>query len=201
MRPTGTGGKAKDLTTDEVRRIVKCLAGTRHELRDLALFHLGLGTGCRIGELAQLRVGDVANAQGKVLAELRLEKHSTKSKRSRTVFLSEQAQAHLQRHVDALREQERAQPGAPVFAGQRRPTDPMSANVATNVIARIFRRAGVQGASSHSLRRTFANTLLRQGADLYLIKELLGHSSLTTTAEYFQVDPLRAATMVGALKF
>ena len=93
-RPRGTGGKAEELTPAEIRRIDKCLTGTRHELRNRALFYLGLGSGMRIGELVALAVKDVA-PHGKVLSRIVLEKHITKAKKSRTVALSRQAVAHV----------------------------------------------------------------------------------------------------------
>ena len=59
-RPRGTGGKAEELTKDEIKRIDKCLTDTRHEIRNRALFYLGLGSGMRISELVNLRIKDVA---------------------------------------------------------------------------------------------------------------------------------------------
>ena len=76
VRPIGTGGKAEELSRDQIRRLDRCLTGSRTALRDRALIYLGLGSGMRIGELARLRWEDVAPA-GKVLSRIVLEKHST----------------------------------------------------------------------------------------------------------------------------
>jgi len=48
----------------------------------------------------------------------------------------------------------------------------------------LLRAAGIEGATSHSLRRWHANTLRRQGVDLVVIQGQLGHSLLATTAVY-----------------
>jgi integrase/recombinase XerD len=64
----------------------------------------------------------------------------------------------------------------------------------------LYRRAQLQGkVTTHSLRKSFANTLDRRGVRLKVVKELLGHSSLATTDRYLSVteDELRAA--VGKL--
>ena len=195
-RPRGTGGKAEELTPAEIRRIDKCLTGTRHELRNRAIFYLGLGSGMRISEIVGLQVEDVAPF-GKVQDRIVLEKHSTKSRRSRTVAVSSQAVHHLEVYL-ASREPETDEP---LFPSQVRPRQPMTSTNAINTLKKMFEEAGVANASSHSLRRTHANTLRRRGADLKLIKEQLGHSSLAVTDRYFAVDPMEVHEVVGQLKF
>lgn len=198
-RPKGTGGQAKTLSPAEIGRLNACLIGTRHESRNRALFFLGLGTGMRISEMVGLTLTDVLDANGQVLDHIVLEKHSTKNKKSRTVFISKQAQKLLQPHAQAvLAKRGRT---APLFSGQKQPRTPMHPNVATHLVETLLKRAAIVHASSHSMRRTHANTLRRNGADLMLIKEQLGHHSLQVTQRYFQVDPIEAATVVGKLKF
>jgi len=197
-RPRGTGGKAEELKPDQIRRIDKCLTGTRHELRNRALFYLGLGSGMRISEIIGLEVGNVFS-NGKTFDRIVLEKHSTKSKRSRTVAVSKQAVKHLQVHLDSL--SVRPGPSDPLFPSQTRPRRPMSDTNAITTLKRMFQSAGVENASSHSLRRTHANTLRRHGVDLKVIQEQLGHSSLAVTERYFSVDPLEAQRAVEQLSF
>ncbi len=197
-RPKGTGGKAEELSQAEIRRIDKCLTGNRHELRNRALLYVGLGSGMRISELVALRVKHVA-PHGRVLNRVVLEKHSTKSKQSRTVALSKQAVSHLR---DYLKSRTRPlEPDAPVFPSQKHPRRPMNATWAVQLLDKMFVDAGVANASSHSLRRTHANSLRRNGVDLMIIKEQLGHSSLSTTQRYFQTDPAEVQVAVGQLKF
>lgn len=197
-RPKGTGGLAKELSADEIQRIDKCLIGTTFEQRNRALFFLGLGTGMRIAELCGLRVRDVA-PHGKVIRQIVLERHSTKSRRSRTVHVGRQAVTHVRAYLESREALEK--PREPLFPSRSRPDRPIGANTAIQILATLFERAGVAHASSHSLRRTHANMLRRNGADLKVIQEQLGHSSLATTERYFVVDPLEKSRAVDKLWF
>ena len=198
-RPIGTGGKAKELTKEEVRRIDRCLYGTHYELRNQALFFLGLGSGMRISEICGLKLKDIA-PHGKAIDQVVLEKHSTKSKRSRTVHLSKQAVKAVQKYIDGWKADSKSGQ-APLFPSRSKPQQTMAPSSASFVLKRMFNIAGVENASSHSLRRTHANMLRRHGADLKIIQQQLGHSSLTTTERYFDVDPLEIGRAVERLKF
>ncbi len=92
-------------------------------------------------------------------------------------------------------------PEDPLFAGAKNSRRAMNTTYAIQLLRKMFRDAGVPNASSHSLRRTHANTLRRHGADLMVIKEQLGHSSLATTQRYFGVDPIEAQRAVDKLRF
>jgi len=196
-RKKGSGGKAEELSKGDVKRIDKLLTGERHELRNRALLYLGLGSGMRISEMVGLKVGAVA-PHGKVVDRVILEKHSTKSKKSRTVAISRQAVKHLSVYLES-----RCMPGQeePLFPSQKHPRRPMNTSWAIQLLQKMFQDAKVSNASSHSLRRTHANTLRRNGVDMMIIKEQLGHSSLATTQRYFQTDPVEVQAAVSGLKF
>lgn len=201
-RAKGTGGQAKELTKEEIRRIDLCLTGLAREHRNRALFYLGLGSGMRISEICQLKVGDLAQQnkqdQWQIADLVNLEKHSTKSKRSRIVYLSKQAQKFLKIYLD---QRSRCFAESYLFPSVMKSGQSIQSNTAIKLLKSMFHRANVNHASSHSLRRTHANTLRRAGVDLKIIQEQLGHSSLATTERYFRVDPIEAQSAIQKLKF
>jgi integrase/recombinase XerD len=197
VRPKGTGGKAKVLSPAEIKRIEKTQRGEKHELRNLTLMHLGLGSGMRISEMLGLRIRDVS-FRGDVLDEVVLEKHSTKSLKSRTVFLADNAIRWLRKWLekrDAWDEDDW------LFPAVRDDMKPLSLQTATWVFTKMFADAGIKGAKTHSLRRTHANTLRRNAVDLKIIQEQLGHSTLAVTEAYLQVDPVEAKRAIKSLRF
>ena len=138
---------------------------------------LAVGSGMRISELIGLKLSQVANKDGKPLSNILLEKHSTKSKRSRRCYVSKQAQKHLQDYLATLPSQ--IVRNAPLFPSQK--GGHMTANSGVRLVDTLFKLAGINNATSHSLRKTHANTLRRNGCDLLIIQQQLGHSSLAIT--------------------
>jgi integrase/recombinase XerD len=187
-RPRGTGtGPARELTPDEVVRLTRCALSAR----DRALVWLCLGGGLRIGEACSLRLVDLAS-DGSVLVEA----SRAKSQRSRRVYLVPEARKHLaawlaERPSDA---------GAALFLGRDR-AGGLHPNWAVQHVQALLRAAGIAGATSHSLRRTHANTLRRHGVDLVVIQGQLGHASLSTTAVYMGASEVERASAVARIRF
>ncbi len=192
-RPPGGGGQAKVLSTEELTRVDKCLAGTRTEHRDRALLYLQYPTGMRAGELSALDVGDVLN-KGKIRKEFRLGTEDTKYCRARTIYLENpKAIAALLAYLRHRKPDLSFMGKEPLFVGQKWSRRVESRRLSPNSVVLIFRRmyarAGVLGASSHSGRRWFMTELARRGVHPRIIQQRAGHSSLATTQRYIEVTP------------
>jgi site-specific recombinase XerD len=77
----------------------------------------------------------------------------------------------------------------------------LDGNVLSRDFRALFRGCGIKGVSVHTLRHTFASHLVMNGADIYTVQKLLGHSSIKTTEIYAHLAPdyLRAA--IDKLKY
>jgi integrase/recombinase XerD len=136
---------------------------------------------------------DVMTADGQIKDEVRLLPEMTKGKHARTVFISTRLRQELQQYADIYR---RAAPlDCPLFYSQKGMRSGFTANSLTQTIAKLYRGAGLDGATSHSGRRTFLTNLANKGTAIHLLRTLAGHRSISTTATYLYSSPtqLKAA--------
>ena len=83
----------------------------------------------------------------------------------------------------------------PFFASQKSIKHGFSANSLAQKFALLHAGAGLDGASSHSGRRTFLTSLANKGTAIHILKTLAEHRNIATTAAYLYSSPtqLRAA--------
>ena len=175
--------QAKTLTQTEIAQVLAYIAQHSYALRNRVMLLTGLWSGMRVGEIASLRVGDVRNSDGTIRAEVRLTAEQTKGRQPRTVFLPQKLREELTAYL-ALRCGVRNEHPLFVTAGRRA----FSANVMAQHFHYLFRRAGVSGASSHSMRRSFITTLANQGIGVRVLASLAGHRSIAVTQRYIDVN-------------
>ena len=183
MQTAQNMSQAKTLTPTEVEHMLQYVAQHSYALRNRVMFLTGLWSGMRVGEIASLTVGDIMNVDKTIKAEVRLSAEQTKGRQPRTVFLPQKLRDELAGYM-ALRTT--AQLHHPVFitAGRRA----FSANVMTQHFYHLFKRAGIGGASSHSMRRTFITTLATKGIGVRVLASLAGHRSIAVTQRYIDVN-------------
>ena len=102
--------QAKTLTPQEFERLLAYVAGRSFAMRNRMMILISFWSGMRVGEIANLKVGDVIDTSGKVKQEIRLAAAQTKGNYARTVFLPEKLRDELQRYVDLRGKQERHGP-------------------------------------------------------------------------------------------
>lgn len=138
------------------------------------------GSGLRLSELTGLKWSQVARdgAWARVLG---------KGSRYRTVPLTESAKAMLDRYRAACREHGIQTASGPVLVSVN--GKPVGNRIIQRTVTDRLHAMGRRGKSSpHVLRHSFATHLLDHGADLMAVKEMLGHSSLSTTQKYTHVS-------------
>ena len=156
-------------TTAEVEELLDMVeGGSPLALRNRALLELLYSGGLRSAELVALDLADVDFDREAVHVR-------GKGGKERSVPLGEEASHHLARYLrDARPALARAAVDALFLSARGRRLD-------TSTVRRLLRHP-------HRLRHAFATHLLEGGADLRVIQELLGHSSLSTTQVYSHVD-------------
>jgi integrase/recombinase XerD len=175
--------QAKTLTPAEIDQVLNYIATKSFPLRNRVMLLSGLFSGMRVGEISSLTISDVMNSDRSVKAEVRLTAEQTKGRQPRTVFLPQKLRDELQSYLDLRTD---AQPEHPLFvtAGRKR----FSANVMAQHFHYLFKRAGIAGASSHSMRRSFITNLAAKGIGVRVLASLAGHRSIAVTQKYIDVN-------------
>ncbi len=169
----------KFLTVDDVFSLIEKPEGIGFApARDRAILELLYSSGLRVGELSGLDADDLSVKEGLV-------KVRGKGRKERIVPMGSKAVEALKAYVIErvlLKKRDKA-----LFLNRS----------GTRLTQRSIRRIVVKYARAvlldsrigpHTLRHTFASHLLQGGADLRVIQELLGHSSLSTTQKYTHLD-------------
>lgn len=178
----------KVLTDEHIERLLDAPASSKkpQAVRDRAILELLFSTGVRVSELTRLNRDDV-NFKTREMSIL------GKRRKIRVVFITDAAAdalgAYLKARTDAY---------PPLFLRTAGPkADAITDNGESlrltprsiwNVVHGYALRAGlVTDPSPHTIRHTLATTLLRRGADLRAVQEILGHENVSTTQIYTHV--------------
>lgn len=177
--------KVEYLTGDELQSIIASIGSDEiADLRDRAIILTIFSTGLRVSELTALDIKNV-NLDTMEFAIL------GKGRKVRVVYLTEWAceaiRAYLKKRNDHF---------PPLFLkhGKNFPIDARADDVRFDrflvtkmITARALKAGIVKPVSAHTIRHSFATTLLWNGADLRSIQELLGHKNIATTQVYTHV--------------
>jgi len=149
------------------------------ESRDVLILELFYSTGVRISELVKIKLEDI-NYQNNSISIL------GKGNKRRLVIIGNYAKKRL---LDFLNYRENIKTGY-LFQNERKSKrDHVSERFVFNIVKKYVKKVTHnQKISPHSLRHTFATHLLNNGADLMSLKELLGHSDLSSTQIYTHVN-------------
>jgi integrase/recombinase XerD len=165
------------------RLLASCDQGSSIGRRDYAILAMLVRLGLRAGEVVALELGDIDWRRGEIVV------HGKRHREERLPLPADVGEAvagYLQQgrpHSDSRH----------LFLRCNAPFSELSAwtGAIRSVVARACERAGLPHASPHRLRHTAATQMLRAGAPLSEIAQVLRHRSATTTATYAKVDHAR----------
>ncbi|HMG72911.1 MAG TPA: tyrosine-type recombinase/integrase [Pyrinomonadaceae bacterium] len=148
------------------------------DIRNLALLDLLFATGMRVGEVSSLDVADF------FVTELMFRVHG-KGGRGRLAYVVDDQTILIQKqHLEARTQLVSESPALFLNAASER----LSTQGIANIIAQFRLGAGIERhITPHMLRHTVATLLLRNGMDIRVVQEFLGHASIATTQRYTHV--------------
>lgn len=143
-------------------------------LRDATIIRVLLNTGIRVSELAALRLTDLSLEDNRGLLIVR----EGKGSKRREIPLNAEARQALRAYLEL-------RPHLPImqiFIGKG--GEAMDKRSAQRAVSHFANAAGLTGVSCHTLRHTFAKSLIDRGISLEKVAALMGHANLNTTQLY-----------------
>lgn len=182
-------GKAKILSQQEIQLLFSEGLTTS---RDRALFGICLYTACRISEACTLRRVDVFDKSRRVRPELIIRKGNTKGKlATRTIPVVEELRVLLADYNPPSYQWF-------LFPG-RHGKGHMRPDSASRILREALERIGIEGAATHSFRRTALTMMSDTGIPLRVIQEVSGHRNLEELQKYLEVRPEQVRGAVSVL--
>jgi integrase/recombinase XerC len=173
------------LTEDEANRILSLFSdGSPLSLRDKALLEILYGSGTRVSEVVSVNTNDLDLNEGEIAI-------LGKGNKERIVLIGNFAIASLKKYIQdgrpkLLKDKENKALFLNKFGGR------VTRRSVERMIKKVCTKLGIKKkVTPHTFRHSFATHLLDRGADLRVVQELLGHSSLATTQVYTHVTAER----------
>jgi integrase/recombinase XerD len=177
--------QARVLNDKELRTVLNSTKLMRHQHRNRLMVMLSYSAGLRACEIASLRLGDVIGSDGKAKQSILLEGWQTKGKQRQQAVVSDKLRKEIDMYVPKHRRN--APMDAPLLASQK--GGAFSSQTIQQVFRKLYEQVGMDGASSHSGRRTMLTKLAERGVHARVIQQIARHSSLATTQRYIEVSP------------
>ena len=190
------GKRAKTLSEAQISAILGYLSTTRHGLRNSVIFLLSLH-GLRAKEIANLELSMITGSDGELADHIAIQDKATKGKSGRVVPMNKKLQASIASYLPT-----RLHPDSKYLITTER-SEKFSANAVAVFFKRLYLKLEIQGASSHSGRRTFitqcARKITQAGGSIRDVQFLAGHRHLSTTQRYIDQDPQSQRKLVDLI--
>jgi integrase/recombinase XerD len=171
------------LTRDEIKTLLSVTKNHKHH----AIFMTAYSAGLRVSEIVHLTINDIDSKSNVICVK------QGKGKKDRFVPLSPVLLAELRQYWKRYR------PAHWLFPG-RDLQQPITRHGVTDAFKKAKIKAHItKKVSIHSLRHSFATHLLENGTDIVNIKQLLGHSSISSTLRYTRISKQRVSNIPSPL--
>lgn len=147
---------------------------SKEGVRDSAIIYTFVSTGCRVAELANIKIKDV-DFENKIC------KVMGKGRKERPVILDEAASFRLQLYLKMRKNKD---PDAPLFAHIRGEEKAVSKDGIECIIRKLRNTAGLDNITCHSFRRYNATELRKRNVNIQMIASYLGHANLNQINRY-----------------
>jgi integrase/recombinase XerD len=168
---------------EDAIRLVSSPENPKHRALLMTVYSAGL----RVSEVVSLKPHHIESGRMMIRVD------EGKGKKDRYTILSEKLLQELRNYYKACRPKEW------LFFGRSKDA-PMSISTAQRIYYKTKKNCGItQGRGIHTLRHCFATHMLEQGTDIYLIKRMMGHSSILTTYGYTHISNERIRSVKSPL--
>ena len=171
------------LTIKEIDLLISNInISTNEGERNIALIETLYGCGLRVSELISLKISDLFFSEGFI-------KVTGKGNKQRLVPISDLNKRVIKSYMDNSRKKLKIEEKSKDILFLNRRGKKLSRAMIFTIIKRLAKLSDIKkNISPHTFRHSFATHLLKNGADLKTIQQLLGHQSITTTEIYMHID-------------
>ncbi len=150
--------------------------------RDRCIFALGIYAGLRIGEIIRLRQDQLFTEDGGIRQEAMVIRKKKKTVLTCSIPIHPKSRQVLEEYKCTLSENGWLLPSKDSQSGH------LSRAAAHNILIRVFRTLHLEGASTHSMRRTCLTAMFSAGVLPSTVQAISGHSNLGQLRQYMDTD-------------
>ena len=171
------------LSTEEIDDLIKSIDLSHPQgQRNKAIIETLYGCGLRVSELINLKITNWYRKDGFI-------KVVGKGNKERLVPIGKVTEGILKIYVDQIRVHQKINKGCEDFVFLNRRGNQLSRVMIFTIIKDLAEKTGLKKTiSPHTFRHSFATELIKRGANLRAVQEMLGHESINTTQIYTHID-------------
>jgi len=177
----------KILSRQQLNVFFKTIESFTHSERNRLVIALTYFCALRIGEVAQLKWGNVLDKNYVVKDEIVFEKHQVKARQKQRVLLNKRARLEIKRYLDWFIQKHKQVDLEQALILTQKNTH-FSPNSLCQSVNDLYRKANYENITSHSGRKSYITNLSNKAINMKVIMKLVRHKHLSTTQRYIEVN-------------